>query len=518
MPPVVVASLRDRLRRADFDAGVAADLLVAAVRADLLLVLEEARLLELADHVAQLQHRVDQRGVVRRMEVALRRLVQREQRRLRSGRAPGRSARSTSCGSRVKSIAPAASHTRTQSRCDAALVEVDLVAEVDRAFGAHVDAGIAARAQVEVDRVAALPAHVERAEPAADALHACRRARRACAPARPCRRCASTAGSRRAGRRACARRARLRRRRRSRARARPTCSDTVATGSGSGSCAAASSAAIFGVAAFASFDQPPVSRMLTKRIGRSCTLGAPSVCSFSSTKQPAFLRAGDEQLVAALGRALERAGFAPAQHRVNRLQPVSAPAGRAPGSAPPRPAASSGCSRRSASSSGGTAGELVARPAAVARTADCDSWRRRSAIRFGHGLFLLSALLARTAAGTSTAPSCAASASVIGVRDVVVVDVGVEPVHHVEVRVGEKLLHRRALDAFIDARRDETREVGAARQLGDVVHRRWGRRSSRWVCVAGDSRSAACAAAGVDQAAQQARARRCSLLAAAHRA
>ncbi len=42
--------------------------------------------------------------------------------------------------------------------------------------------------------------------------------------------------------------------------------DTGATGSGSGNPASANSAAIFGVAARASADHPPVSRMLTKRI------------------------------------------------------------------------------------------------------------------------------------------------------------------------------------------------------------------------------------------------------------
>ena len=71
----------DRLGRADVDAGGAADLLVAAVGADLLPVVEELRLLELADALAQLEHRVDQRGVVAGMEIALRRLVQRDLRR-----------------------------------------------------------------------------------------------------------------------------------------------------------------------------------------------------------------------------------------------------------------------------------------------------------------------------------------------------------------------------------------------------------------------------------------------------
>ncbi|MNM98809.1 hypothetical protein D3C81_1113490 [compost metagenome] len=52
----------------------------------------------------------------------------------------------------------------------AAARQVDLIAEIDRIFGAGVDAGIAARAQVQVDRVAAsragFPAGLEGAEPA----------------------------------------------------------------------------------------------------------------------------------------------------------------------------------------------------------------------------------------------------------------------------------------------------------------------------------------------------------------
>ena len=50
------------------------------------------------------------------VEVALRRLVHRERRRRRAGRARGRRCSASTCGSRSKSIAPAASQTRTQSR------------------------------------------------------------------------------------------------------------------------------------------------------------------------------------------------------------------------------------------------------------------------------------------------------------------------------------------------------------------------------------------------------------------
>jgi len=51
-----------------------------------------------------------------------------------------------------------------------ALRQIDLVAESIACSG-KLDAGIAARAQIQIDRVAGAPAHVERAEPAADRRH-----------------------------------------------------------------------------------------------------------------------------------------------------------------------------------------------------------------------------------------------------------------------------------------------------------------------------------------------------------
>ena len=52
---------------------------------------------------------------------------------------------------------------------------------------------------------------------------------------------------------------------------------------------------------------------------------------------------------------------------------------------------------------------------------------------------------------------------------VVVVDVDVQPVHHIEVRVGKELLHRGIFDARVDAGGDETGEVGLAGELCDVL-------------------------------------------------
>ena len=47
-----------------------------------------------------------------------------------------------------------------------ALVEIDLVGEVDRVFGADREARIAARAKIEVDRIFLRPFDLEGAEPA----------------------------------------------------------------------------------------------------------------------------------------------------------------------------------------------------------------------------------------------------------------------------------------------------------------------------------------------------------------
>src|SRR4030095_4890610 len=45
----------------------------------------------------------------------------------------------------------------------ATAVEIDLVTPVDRAFGTDADAGVATRAEVEIDRVGLRPFRVERA-------------------------------------------------------------------------------------------------------------------------------------------------------------------------------------------------------------------------------------------------------------------------------------------------------------------------------------------------------------------
>ena len=148
----------DRLGRADLDAGVAADLLVAAVGADLLLVVEELRLLELADALAQLEHRVEQRRRRRRRGSSPAAAGAGRSAARRRGRARGRSVSVTACGSRCEVDRAGGLADAHAVAVAGALREVDLVAEVDRLLRADGDAGIAARAQVEVDRVGAGPA------------------------------------------------------------------------------------------------------------------------------------------------------------------------------------------------------------------------------------------------------------------------------------------------------------------------------------------------------------------------
>ena len=169
----VIAVGADRLRRADVDALRAADLLRPGVRADRRLVSEVLRLLELADHRRELGHRQRLRDRIgARREISLRRLVHRQLRRPlqieheveplrarpvlpvevdRGGRAAGGNALAVRL----------------------AALDVHLIAPVDRLLRTGLDARIAARAEIEVDRVVLGPADVERAEPAGEFRDAC---------------------------------------------------------------------------------------------------------------------------------------------------------------------------------------------------------------------------------------------------------------------------------------------------------------------------------------------------------
>jgi hypothetical protein len=157
--------------RAHVEALRAAGLGGAAVGADSRVVGEESGLLELAHHLAELRscerllERVTPRG-----EVALRRLRSADQR-LRG-----------QVEHHVEALPPHAVHAIEIDRADRpaglhalavrfALVEIDLVGEIDRLLGAGADAGVAARAYFEVDRVRLLPGELEGSEVALERLH-----------------------------------------------------------------------------------------------------------------------------------------------------------------------------------------------------------------------------------------------------------------------------------------------------------------------------------------------------------
>ena len=157
----------DRLRRTDIDAGGAADLLIATVGAELGLVAEKARLLELADQVAQGDHGLHQFGrVAARVKVALRRLMLGEgrlgaqiQHQVKALLHRLRRALEVDCASGVTDLDAIAVRLATR--------QVDLVVQVDRALGAGLDTGVAAGAQVQVDRIGRCPFGLEGADPAA---------------------------------------------------------------------------------------------------------------------------------------------------------------------------------------------------------------------------------------------------------------------------------------------------------------------------------------------------------------
>ena len=160
----------DGAGRTDVYAGIAAHGFVAAVGANFLLVGKELGLFKLTDHVAQLDHCGQQtrRGQAReagQRKVALRRRMQRDQR-LR-----------TQVQHQVEGFAqrlrraPEVDGTghlahRHAGALRIAFGTVDLVAEINRALGAGHHAGIAARAQVEVNRVGLVPLELKSAQPA----------------------------------------------------------------------------------------------------------------------------------------------------------------------------------------------------------------------------------------------------------------------------------------------------------------------------------------------------------------
>src|SRR6266516_1818448 len=167
----VIAVGRDRSSRAHVDALIAADFAGTAVRAYLLVISEEPRFLELADHLRKLCRR----------ERLLKRVAARSQVALGSLRGLDRRL-ARQVEHHVEALASRAFDALEVYGADRAagfhalavrpaLVHVDLVREVDRLFRAGVDAGVAARADLQIDRVVLLPGDFERAEIAFDRLH-----------------------------------------------------------------------------------------------------------------------------------------------------------------------------------------------------------------------------------------------------------------------------------------------------------------------------------------------------------
>ncbi len=294
------------------------------------LVVEELRLLEFADALAQLEHRADQGGVVGGVEVALRRLVQGDQRRRRQvEHEVERLALLTRGTLEIDRAGRLADAHAVAVR--AAAGQVDLVAEIDRLLGAGADARVAARAQVEVDRVRARPADLEGAEPARDP-----RRHAGVDGDRALLRQPAAAGARQedadvetVAEQAC---------RRERALGRADDENLAGRAIGDGrdrlgigklrrgdqrrDLRARARRVLRPAAALADVDEPD--RPLGDA-GR--TLGLLGELE----EEPAFLRAGDEQIAGALGGALEGAGLAPAQRRVDRSRPApaSGPSARA---------------------------------------------------------------------------------------------------------------------------------------------------------------------------------------------
>ena len=170
LDPDMVTVGRDRRGRADVDAQVATLLPRATVRADRCLVVEEFRLLELADRQRDFRHR----GRLRRRigtgsPIALGRLVH-----AKNGLSAEIQHEVEVFGPRA--VAPVEIDRLHGAAGDdalavvAAAVEVDLVAPVDGVLGTGLDAGVAACAHVEIDRVLLRPTCLERAQPAAQRI------------------------------------------------------------------------------------------------------------------------------------------------------------------------------------------------------------------------------------------------------------------------------------------------------------------------------------------------------------
>src|SRR6266850_1855440 len=216
---------------------------------------------------------------------------------------------------------------------------------------------------------------------------------------------------------------------------------TLGTGSGSGSAAAASSAAIFGVACPPSADQPAISRMLTKRSSAlDPAASASSPKSGASCVQPTR---SDSSPSAAWN--------CPASLRHSSVWTVI---GLPDFNADPSAAASSGI--------------VLLQLQSLSVLSFIDIVFRLFFLRRLLLLFRLT-LEQRLPGMLQLREQLLANRLRLGV----IVDVGVEAVHDVEARIGEQLLQRRALHAFLDLRVHERLEVGFEREA--VERRELGR-------------------------------------------
>ena len=161
----------DCARRAHVDAGAAADLLVAAVRADLLLVVRRTS----ASRIRRSSRAAASTALFSASAIGARHESSPAAAGASRMRATARrsSTRSKLLGCPLRLALEVDRAGRFADAHALAVVlaggEIDLVAEVDRVLGADLDARVAARAQVEVDRIVAFPLRLERAQPAGQA-------------------------------------------------------------------------------------------------------------------------------------------------------------------------------------------------------------------------------------------------------------------------------------------------------------------------------------------------------------
>jgi len=167
----VIAVRRDGAGRAHVKALVATNLRGAAVRADLRMVGKEARFLELAHHLPELRRRerlLERIGA--RREIALRELRGADHRPRRKVEHHVEALVSRALGALEVDGADRAAGLHALAVCFA-LVHVDLIGKIDGLLRARMDAGVAARADFQIDRIVLLPGELELPQMSFQGLH-----------------------------------------------------------------------------------------------------------------------------------------------------------------------------------------------------------------------------------------------------------------------------------------------------------------------------------------------------------